>query len=197
MFGVAQELGSQTVDCVVTKKNVPSRGKVDVEKITHRESSSYLGRCPVTAGIISFLDTDPKIFEDSESFGPVAPYHHHIRDPLTDDSSHGFAEQLLDLGERIGYVNTGLKEDEMGCNIRKTKFQFSDDAAKHQADKKCSICQEEYEADDELGKLSVNHDLIFFGPASYSQPVILILTYRMLTIFHQDIGQWNDRGVNL
>jgi len=48
---------------------------------------------------------------------------------------------LLELGERIGYVNTGLKEDEMEPYIRKTKLQFSDDASKHQVDKKCSICQ--------------------------------------------------------
>ncbi|KAE9597514.1 hypothetical protein Lal_00030017 [Lupinus albus] len=175
-----------SVDCVVTKKNVSSRGKIDVEKITHRESSSQLGRSSGTPGTISLMDTDPEIFaaSDSESFGPVTPYYRHIRDPLSDDSSHGFAEvlrlnshdqfrdwrldidnmtyeQLLDLGERIGYVNTGLKEDEMGCNIRKSKFQFSDDALKHEVDKKCSICQEEFEADDELGKLNCKHSYHF------------------------------------
>ncbi|OIW10106.1 hypothetical protein TanjilG_21943 [Lupinus angustifolius] len=70
-------------------------------------------------------------------------------------------EQLLDLGERIGFANTGLKDDEIGCNIRNTKFQFSDDASKHQVDKKCTICQEEYEADDELGKLNCKHSYHF------------------------------------
>ncbi|CAL0312389.1 unnamed protein product [Lupinus luteus] len=52
-------------------------------------------------------------------------------------------EQLLDLSERIGFVNTGVKDDEIGCNIKNTKFQFSDDESKHQVDKKCPICQEE------------------------------------------------------
>ncbi|KAJ1381371.1 E3 ubiquitin ligase BIG BROTHER-related [Sesbania bispinosa] len=44
-------------------------------------------------------------------------------------------EQLLELGERIGYVNTGLKEDEMGLNIRKTKILISNDTPKHQQTK--------------------------------------------------------------
>ncbi|XP_012573183.2 probable E3 ubiquitin-protein ligase HIP1 [Cicer arietinum] len=61
-------------------------------------------------------------------------------------------EQLLELGERIGNVNTGLKEDEMEPYITKTKLQISD-----QVDKKCSICQEEYEEDDKLGRLNCDH----------------------------------------
>ena len=48
---------------------------------------------------------------------------------------------MLELGERIGHVNTGLKEDEMGRNIRKTRIQFWDDTSKLQVDKECSICQ--------------------------------------------------------
>ncbi|XP_019421952.1 PREDICTED: uncharacterized protein LOC109331728 isoform X2 [Lupinus angustifolius] len=187
--GIGFSTDAASVDHVVTRKNVSSRGKIDVEKITHREGSSYLGRRPVTPETISFLDTDPDIFAASDSFGPAAPYYRHIQDPSSDDSSDGFAEillqggllmggrlsrhdrfrglrlnidnmtyeQLLDLSERIGYVNAGLKEDEMGCNIRKTKFKFSHDASKNLIDKKCTICQEEYEADDELGKLNCKH----------------------------------------
>ncbi|KAK7320127.1 hypothetical protein RJT34_04861 [Clitoria ternatea] len=180
-----------SVDCVVARKNVSSRGKVDVDKIhPHRERSSYLGRRTET---FTFLDTDdPDIFTPrpaSHPFG-TATYYRHVRDP----SSDGFAEimmlqgsllmggrlnshdqfrdwrldvdnmsyeQLLELGERIGYVNTGVKEDELGRNIRKTKIQFSDDASKHQADKNCSICQEEYEAGDELGRLNCEHSYHF------------------------------------
>ncbi|CAL0331103.1 unnamed protein product [Lupinus luteus] len=187
--GIGFSTDAASVDYVVPKKNVSSRGKIDVEKITHRECSSYLGRRPVTPETISFLDTDPDIFAASDSFGPAAPIYRHIQDPSSDDSSDGFTEillqggllmggrltrhdrfrrlrldidnmsyeQLLDLGERIGYVNAGLKEDEMGRNIRKTKFKFSHDASKNQVDRKCTICQEEYEADDELGKLNCKH----------------------------------------
>ncbi|KAG4398478.1 hypothetical protein GLYMA_08G049400v4 [Glycine max] len=182
-----------SVDCVVARKNVSSaRGKIDVDKITHRERSSYVGRRTET---FTFLDsTDPDIFTPrsaSDSYG-TATYYRHVRDP----SSDGFAEvasnihimmlqgsllmggqlnshdhfkdwrldvdnmsyeQLLELGERIGHVNTGLKEDEMGRNIRKTRLQFWDDTSKHQVDKECSICQEEYEAGNELGRLNCEH----------------------------------------
>ncbi|KAK7251684.1 hypothetical protein RIF29_35088 [Crotalaria pallida] len=86
--------------------------------------------------------------------------HDQFRDWRLDIDNMSY-EQLLDLGERIGYVNTGLKEDEMRHGIRKTKFQFSDDASKHQVDKKCSICQDEYEANDELGKLNCGHNYHF------------------------------------
>ncbi|RDX88154.1 putative E3 ubiquitin-protein ligase RHG1A [Mucuna pruriens] len=178
-----------SVDCVVTRKNVSARGKIDVDKMTHRERSSYVGRRTET---FTFLDTDSDIFTPrsvSDSYG-TATYYRHVRDP----SSDGFAEimmlqgsllmggqlnshdqfrdwrldvdnmsyeQLLELGERIGHVNTGLKEDEMGRNIRKTRLQFWDDTLKHQIDKECSICQEEYEAGDELGRLNCEHSYHF------------------------------------
>ncbi|KAL1365915.1 hypothetical protein HN51_013864 [Arachis hypogaea] len=124
----------------------------------------------------------------SEFFGPAA-YYRHLPDPSTDafpeimmlqggiimgsryshdqfrdlrlDVDNMSYEQLLELGERIGYVNTGLKENEMGANIRKTKLQILDDASNHQVDKTCTICQEEYEAADELGRLHCEHSYHF------------------------------------
>ncbi|CAH2051000.1 unnamed protein product [Thlaspi arvense] len=50
--------------------------------------------------------------------------------------------ELLELGDRIGYVNTGLKEDE----IYPAEMEW-----------KCTICQEDYEAEDEVGKLECGH----------------------------------------
>ncbi|KAF7023366.1 hypothetical protein CFC21_035894 [Triticum aestivum] len=65
-------------------------------------------------------------------------------------------EELLELGERIGHVNTGLREDEIVRNLRKVKpdssFQFPTEV-----EKKCSICQEEFEANDEMGRLGCGH----------------------------------------
>lgn len=98
-------------------------------------------------------------------------------------------QELLELGERIGYVNTGLKEDEIGRCIRKSKPSISNEWSRIssvQADRKCSICQviflayrdlqslvllvkclksiktylwlqEEYEANDDMGKLDCGH----------------------------------------
>ncbi|MED6109907.1 hypothetical protein PIB30_037903 [Stylosanthes scabra] len=86
--------------------------------------------------------------------------HDQFRDWRLDVDNMSY-EQLLELGERIGHVNTGLKEDEMGHNIRKIKHVISNNNSKHQTDKKCSICQEEYEADDEIGRLNCEHKYHF------------------------------------
>lgn len=169
------------MDCVVARKNVSSRLKLDAERITHRERPSYLARRMVNPESISFLDDDSDVF-------PIRParfYRHNIPHPSADhlaeivkiqgrlmggrlnshdqfrdwrlDIDNMSYEQLLELGEKIGYVNTGVKEDEMELNIRKLKLFISNDTSKHQLDRKCTICQEEYESDDELGKLKCEH----------------------------------------
>ncbi|KAK9115451.1 hypothetical protein Syun_022248 [Stephania yunnanensis] len=69
-------------------------------------------------------------------------------------------EELLELGERIGYVNTGLRDDEICQCLRKSKHSLFDSLASHfpsEMERKCSICQEEYEADDDVGKLECGH----------------------------------------
>ncbi|KAI4347215.1 hypothetical protein L6164_008047 [Bauhinia variegata] len=179
-----------SVDCVVARKNASNRGKIDAEKISHRERErpTYLGRRTVNPEPISFMDSDPDIFDmrhGSDSWGTARFYRHTQPDVFPEivmlqgsllmggrlDSHDRFRdwrldvdnmtyEQLLELGERIGHVNTGLKEDEIGSNIRKSKPPIQTDTSTPQAsqvDKKCSICQEEYEADDELGKLNCGH----------------------------------------
>ncbi|KAF7136344.1 hypothetical protein RHSIM_Rhsim08G0130100 [Rhododendron simsii] len=67
-------------------------------------------------------------------------------------------EELLELGDRIGYVNTGLKEDMIVQCLRKTKLSdnlFS--PLPTEMERKCSICQEDYEGNDEVGKLECGH----------------------------------------
>ncbi|XP_022850049.1 probable E3 ubiquitin-protein ligase RHG1A [Olea europaea var. sylvestris] len=69
-------------------------------------------------------------------------------------------EELLELGERIGYVSTGLREEEITHCLRRTKLGILDNFSSHfptELEKKCSICQEDYEADDEMGKLNCGH----------------------------------------
>ncbi|CAA2980445.1 E3 ubiquitin- ligase MBR2-like [Olea europaea subsp. europaea] len=68
-------------------------------------------------------------------------------------------EELLELGERIGYVSTGLREEEITHCLRRTKLGILDNFSSHfptELEKKCSICQD-YEADDEMGKLNCGH----------------------------------------
>ncbi|KAK1269251.1 hypothetical protein QJS04_geneDACA018477 [Acorus gramineus] len=74
-----------------------------------------------------------------------------------DDMSY---EELLELEDSIGYVSTGLREEEIHLCLRRGKFknfealplQFSSGN-----DWKCSVCQEEYDVNDEIGKLDCGH----------------------------------------
>ncbi|XP_028786849.1 uncharacterized protein LOC114742803 isoform X2 [Neltuma alba] len=119
-------------DCVVARKNGPTRG-------SHREMMLLQGNL-LMGGRLNSRD--------------------HYRDWRLDVDNMSY-EQLLELGERIGYVNTGLKEDEVGRYIRKYKLSKFNETSKRQLGNRCSICQEEYEADDEVGRLSCEHDYHF------------------------------------
>ncbi|XVF53863.1 hypothetical protein PTKIN_Ptkin05aG0133400 [Pterospermum kingtungense] len=182
----ADAVGS--VDCVVSRRNVPSRGKIDVEKITHRERSC-LTRGTLNPETLSFLDSDSAFIStrpEPHFFG--ARYYRHV--PPDDfaeimlrrnnsvmggrlDSRDRFSawrldidnmsyEQLLELGDKIGSVNTGLKENEISRCLTKIKGSIMTDDLPSpnlpiHVDKKCSICQDEYEADEETGKLYCGH----------------------------------------
>ncbi|OAY50408.1 uncharacterized protein LOC110614318 [Manihot esculenta] len=153
-----------------------------------RERASCLGRrATVNPETLSFLDTDP-VFVTSHPEPRVfgRRYYRHVRHPSPDglaemimlqnnftmegrldqfsewrlDIDDMSYEQLLELSESIGYVSTGLKEDEISRCIRKMKLSITNDLSSHlptTPDKKCSICQEDYETDDELGKLECGH----------------------------------------
>ncbi|XP_024991486.1 probable E3 ubiquitin-protein ligase HIP1 [Cynara cardunculus var. scolymus] len=78
--------------------------------------------------------------------------HDRYRDWRLDVDSMSY-EELLELGDKIGYVSTGLREDEIGQCVRKTKPPH----VPTQMQWKCTICQEEYEGEDEIGKLECGH----------------------------------------
>ncbi|KAE8663324.1 UDP-N-acetylglucosamine--N-acetylmuramyl-(pentapeptide) pyrophosphoryl-undecaprenol N-acetylglucosamine transferase-like [Hibiscus syriacus] len=163
----ADAVGS--VDRVVARRNVPARGKIDLEKLNHREPSCTARR-PVNPEMLSFLDSDSAFISSRpkpDFFG--ARYYRHARHPSLEglaemmmlqnnlimgardrfsvwrlDIDSMSYEQLLELGNKIGYVNTGLKEDEMSRCLRKMKGSIMGN--------KCSICQEEDEEDEEKMK---------------------------------------------
>ncbi|KAG6752906.1 hypothetical protein POTOM_042946 [Populus tomentosa] len=144
-------------------------------------------RAAVNPETLSFLDTDPAFITsrpEPEVFG--TRYYRHIRHPSPDglaeimmlqnsfimggrldrfsnwrlDIDHMTYEQLLDLGDRIGYVNTGLKEDEISRCVKKINPTFIKELSSHVPmvlEKKCSICQDDYEEDGEVGKLDCGH----------------------------------------
>eukprot|EP01018_Ginkgo_biloba_P012390 Gb_08025 [translate_table: standard] len=74
-------------------------------------------------------------------------------------------EELLELGDRLGYLNTGLSEDIIIQCLKKMKHCILDVASAcllSKNEQKCTICHEEYEANDELGRLV--QQLFFWRP---------------------------------
>ncbi|KZV21722.1 hypothetical protein F511_02880 [Dorcoceras hygrometricum] len=81
------------------------------------------------------------------------------RDMRLDIDSMSY-EELLELGDSIGYVNTGLREDEITHCLRSSKLAMLNNFTSHfptEMERKCSICQEEYKKDDETGNLNCRH----------------------------------------
>ncbi|KAL9375013.1 hypothetical protein Peur_031892 [Populus x canadensis] len=159
----------------------------DRERGRERERPCLTRRAAVNPETPSFLDTDPAFVTsrpEIEVFG--TRYYRHIRHPSPDglarmmmlqnsfimggrldrfsnwrlDIDHMTYEQLLELGDRIGYVNTGLKEDEISSCVKKINPSVIKELPSHlpmTLERKCSICQDEFEEDDELGKLDCGH----------------------------------------
>ncbi|KAI3976533.1 hypothetical protein MKX01_008391 [Papaver californicum] len=100
------------------------------------------------------------MFQNSLLLGGRSSGHDRYKDLRLDVDNMTY-EELLDLGESIGYVSTGLREDEITHCLRKTKHSILDALQSRfltDMNWKCSICQEEYEADDEVGKLDCGHN---------------------------------------
>lgn len=186
---------ADSVDCVVsaTARPLSGRGKIDVDKLHHRERISYSSRQRVNAEQFASLEPDPSF--ETPHFGLDVfddRYYHHLRNRSPEGLAeimmfqNGFLmgrrsggldryrdwrldvdnmtyEELLELGDRIGHVNTGLGEDQIGRCLRKTKLSVLDEVSselhnpRDEVEGKCSICQEEYEAEDEMGRLECGH----------------------------------------
>ncbi|KAL8130212.1 hypothetical protein V2J09_019367 [Rumex salicifolius] len=189
-------IGFCSDDFIAPMRPVSSRGKIDVDEIHHRERPSYVQRQRLNVDNFPDLDEESALeYPRFGSDVFEARYYHHLRNRSPEglseivmfqsrlfmgarsyamdrhremrlDIENMSYEELLELGDRIGYVSTGLKVDELGNCIRKTKLSSSssssldDDTASHsptETDRKCSICQEEYERDDEIGRLECSH----------------------------------------
>ncbi|KAL1216841.1 putative E3 ubiquitin-protein ligase HIP1 [Cardamine amara subsp. amara] len=167
------------------RRNIPVRRKIDGDKTNNsnnqREGSSLLPRRSLNQESNPYFDSDSTFLTSRAE--QTDRYHRHLRQPYPDGLSemmmlqNGFVmggllssldhfrdmrlnvdnmsyEQLLELGDRIGYVNTGLTEKQIKTCLRKVKpFRLDTPLA----DRKCIICQDEYEATDEVGKLRCGH----------------------------------------
>ncbi|CAH9061170.1 unnamed protein product [Cuscuta epithymum] len=168
---------------------VTGRGRVDSQRVPLRERSRYSVRRMVIPEDNPFLEADSAL-ELSRCHVDhfVCRNHRHSRygspEGLAEvvmlqnstmrgrsDSMDGYRdlrldidnmsyEELLELGDRIGNVSTGLREDEIAHCVRKTGPPLLTNLRTHmltEAEKMCSVCQEEYEAHDEMGTLKCGH----------------------------------------
>ncbi|KAL3824801.1 hypothetical protein ACJIZ3_020830 [Penstemon smallii] len=175
--GIGLSTDAASVDFVVSRR--PNRGKLDGRSV----------RRMVTPEDIPFLETETMPRFRAADISASRHHHRHARHSLREglaeivmlqsslmmggrlegmdryrelrlDVDNMSYEELLELGDSIGYVNTGLREDDMTRCLRRSKIATLDDLSSLFAtkmEKKCTICQEEYEQDDETGKLNCGH----------------------------------------
>ncbi|KAF8110956.1 hypothetical protein N665_0077s0019 [Sinapis alba] len=90
----------------------------------------------------------------NQSMLSAAGIHDRYRDMRLDVDNMSY-EELLSLGERIGDVCTGLKEETISNRLKQRKY--SSDTRCPQEIEPCCICQEEYDEGEELGMLECGH----------------------------------------
>ncbi|XP_065040272.1 uncharacterized protein LOC103990002 isoform X2 [Musa acuminata AAA Group] len=112
----------------------------------------------------AFMDSSLEL--DAPLFGHDLSSSGHLHNlPMYRQTPSRLEEELLELGDRIGHVSTGLKEEEIIGSLRKVKHSFFYALKRFfstEIDGKCSICQEEYEANDEIGELDCGHSYHVF-----------------------------------
>ncbi|KAK6126187.1 hypothetical protein DH2020_040068 [Rehmannia glutinosa] len=86
-------------------------------------------------------------------YGSRTPFDHH-GDMRLDVDNMSY-EELLELGERIGSVNTGLSDSLISKCLTESIFCSSD---QFEDDGRCVICLEEYKNMDDVGTLKCGHD---------------------------------------
>ncbi|CAF2182360.1 hypothetical protein HID58_026987 [Brassica napus] len=168
---------SGTVEAEPPSRNIPARRKIDGEgsSVPPRRSHNQETSLYFDSDLTSRDEQMQTLFSDR--------YHRHLRQPYPNGLDemmmihNGFVmgemlgshdhfrdlrlnvdgmsyEQLLELGDRIGYVDTGLNEKQIKTCLWRVKPSHK---ATPLEDRKCSICQEEYEGKDEVGKLRCGH----------------------------------------
>ncbi|CAN6802117.1 unnamed protein product [Brassica oleracea] len=172
---------SGTVEAEPPRRNIPARRKIDGEgsSVPPRRSHNQETSLYFDSDMTSRDEQTQTLFSDR--------YHRHLRQPYPNGLDemmmiqNGFVmgrmlnshdhfrdlrlnvdgmsyEQLLELGDRIGYVGTGLNEKQIKTCLWRVKPSHK---ATPLEDRKCSICQEEYEGkdedEDEVGELRCGH----------------------------------------
>ncbi|KAI9118092.1 hypothetical protein K1719_010424 [Acacia pycnantha] len=92
---------------------------------------------------------------DHSVFSGTADIHDRHRDMRLDVDNMSY-EELLALGERIGNVSTGLREETILKLLKQKKYSVEEGS---QCDAEpCCVCQEEFDNGDGVGTLDCGHD---------------------------------------
>ncbi|CAK8569495.1 unnamed protein product [Lathyrus sativus] len=93
---------------------------------------------------------------DHSMFSGIADIHDRHRDMRLDVDNMSY-EELLALEERIGNVSTGLNEETIMKHLKQKKYSVDESGSQSDAEP-CSVCQEEYKKEDDIGSLDCGHD---------------------------------------
>ncbi|KAG2322513.1 hypothetical protein Bca52824_015726 [Brassica carinata] len=150
------------------RRNIPARRKIDGEGSSvpprrshnNQETSSEQTQTLLSDGYHRHLRQpypdgldEMMMIQNGFVMGGMLSSHDHFRDLRLNVDGMSY-EQLLELGDKIGYVDTGLNEKQIKTCLWRVKPSHK---ATQLEDRKCSICQEEYEGKDEVGKLRCGH----------------------------------------
>ncbi|XP_016562794.1 uncharacterized protein LOC107861919 [Capsicum annuum] len=186
--GIGLTTDAASVDCVVSRRPISGRGRIESDKVMTRERPTCPIRRMVSAEDNPFLDIESNLGIPRSQIELFASRHHrHSRHGYSEglaeivmlqnslmggrtdgldryrnwrlDVDNMSYEELLELGDRIGYVSTGLREHEIAQCVRRTRPFFLSNLSliRTELERQCTICQEEYEAEDEMGKLDCGH----------------------------------------
>ncbi|XP_066349213.1 probable E3 ubiquitin-protein ligase RHG1A [Miscanthus floridulus] len=139
----------------VTRNHVPSEGFLSgfmarYRNGLHGELSSLDDSMEDSNGYLRF---DVGGIEELENYFIFNDRHRGMRMDI-DGMSY---EELLALGERIGTVNTGLSDCALSTCLNRSLYMPTASGSHEDCERKCSICQEEYLAGEEVGKMACKH----------------------------------------
>ncbi|XP_010244922.1 PREDICTED: uncharacterized protein LOC104588612 [Nelumbo nucifera] len=119
------------------------------------EASALLRRITASGHRQFMLSSEDTLLLSQSPLFDIENLHDHYGDMRLDVDNMSY-EELLALEEHIGNVNTGLSEEAIMNHLKKSRYiKFSEIDGPKEA---CSICQEEYTGEDELGNLECGHD---------------------------------------
>ncbi|RVX21555.1 E3 ubiquitin-protein ligase MBR2 [Vitis vinifera] len=101
-------------------------------------------------GVI-YQDVEDEDYEDDSDDSDDSEDDMHL---VNDNTSYG---ELRELGEHIGNVSNGLREEVIMAKLKRHKYSCSTMGYPVDAET-CCICQEEYADDEDVGKLDCGHE---------------------------------------